>query len=397
MMTQRQALEVVLLHRGERIVVTAMSSAGLWPQLSNSPLDFAYIPSAMGHAPSLGLGLALAQPERGVIVLNGDGCALMSLGNLVTLAHHRANIHVLILDNGIYEVTGGQPHVGAGQVDFAAIARGAGIERVYTFATLADWQAGAAEALAGVGPVVIHLKVEALMGQKTPKPPRPMAEQICRLQEARWRKLIDMNPQDEIWMCRALVLAERGRGHVEPNPLVGAVIVRDGTLVGEGWHEKFGQAHAEVNALAQAGDAARGATLTSRWNRAVITARRPPAPMRDHRAGIARVVAALEDPFPQVAGQGAAQTARRGHPHRLRRLRESGPTSKRPLPEVARHRPAVCPCQVGDVARWQESRPGPATPSGSATKHRAASCTNSAAEWTASSSASAPRSPTTRC
>ena len=72
-MTQRQALEVVLPHRGDRIVVSTMSSAGIWPLLSESPLDFAYIPSAMGHAPSLGLGLALAQPERGVIVLNGDG------------------------------------------------------------------------------------------------------------------------------------------------------------------------------------------------------------------------------------------------------------------------------------------------------------------------------------
>ena len=184
LMTQRQALEVVLAQRGERIIVTTMSSAGLWPQLSNSPLDFAYIPSAMGHAPSLGLGLALAQPERGVIVLNGDGCALMSLGNLVTLAHHPAHIHVLILDNGQYEVTGGQPHAGGGHVDFAALARAAGIQRTYTFAMLAAWQAGAAEALAGAGPVVIHLKVEALPGQKTPKPPHPMAEQIRRLQEA---------------------------------------------------------------------------------------------------------------------------------------------------------------------------------------------------------------------
>ena len=183
-MTQRQALEVVLPHRGDRIVVSTMSSAGIWPLLSESPLDFAYIPSAMGHAPSLGLGLALAQPERGVIVLNGDGCALMSLGNLVTLAHHPANIHVVILDNGHYEVTGGQPHAGAGHVDFATIARGAGTKRVYSFATLADWEAGAAEALPGPGPVVIQLKVEALSGQKTPKPPRPLAEQIRRLQEA---------------------------------------------------------------------------------------------------------------------------------------------------------------------------------------------------------------------
>ncbi|MBI3822157.1 MAG: aldehyde dehydrogenase, partial [Planctomycetes bacterium] len=159
-------------------------SAGIWPQLSNSPLDFAYIPSAMGHGPSLGLGLALAQPERGVIVLNGDGCALMSLGNLVTLAHHPANMHVVILDNGHYEVTGGQPHAGTGHVDLAAMAHAAGIGRTYTFSTLAEWQTGAAQAFGGSGPVVIHLKVEALLGQKTPKPPRPMAEQIRRLQDA---------------------------------------------------------------------------------------------------------------------------------------------------------------------------------------------------------------------
>ncbi len=122
-MTQRQALEVLLSHRGERIVVTTMSSAGLWPQLSDSPLDFAYIPSAMGHAPALGLGLALAQPGRGVIVVNGDGCMLMSLGSLVTLADQRAHVFLIILENGLYEVTGGQAYAGAGQLDFALLAR----------------------------------------------------------------------------------------------------------------------------------------------------------------------------------------------------------------------------------------------------------------------------------
>jgi thiamine pyrophosphate-dependent acetolactate synthase large subunit-like protein len=184
-MSQRQALEVVLAHRGERIVVTTMSSAGIWPQLSQSPLDFAYIPSAMGHGPSLGLGLALAQPERGVIVLNGDGCALMSLGNLVTLANHPADVYLIILDNGQYEVTGGQPHAGSGRlIDYAQIARGAGIRRTYTFDTLTNWQSGATEVLAGPGPVVVHLLVEALAGQKTPKAPKPMAEQVRQLQEA---------------------------------------------------------------------------------------------------------------------------------------------------------------------------------------------------------------------
>jgi thiamine pyrophosphate-dependent acetolactate synthase large subunit-like protein len=161
-----------------------MSTAGIWPQLSDTPLDFAYIPSAMGHGPSLGLGLALAQPERGAIILNGDGCTLMSLGNLVTAAQQPANLFIIILDNAIYEVTGGQPHAGGDRVNYAALARAAGIQRTYSFDTLADWQAGAAAALSGRGPVVIHLKVEARFGQKTPKAPRPMSEQIQRLQEA---------------------------------------------------------------------------------------------------------------------------------------------------------------------------------------------------------------------
>ncbi len=182
--THRQALDVVLAHRSDKIVVTTMTSAGLWPHLSDDPLDFAYIPSAMGHGPSLGLGLALAQPSRGVIVFNGDGCTLMSLGNLVTLAQHRANVYVIVLDNGIYEVTGGQPHAGAQHVDYAALARAAGITRTYTCATFSEWQATAGAALSGAGPVVIHLKIEARFGQKTPKPPRPMAEQIRRLQQA---------------------------------------------------------------------------------------------------------------------------------------------------------------------------------------------------------------------
>jgi len=69
-MTQRQALEVLAQHRGERIVIATMASIAFWPQLSDRPLDFAYMPSAMGQGPALGLGLALAHPERGSIVLS---------------------------------------------------------------------------------------------------------------------------------------------------------------------------------------------------------------------------------------------------------------------------------------------------------------------------------------
>jgi len=182
-MTHREALEILAQHRGQRIVIPTMASIAIWPRLSDTPLDFAYMPSAMGQGPTLGLGLALAQPERGVIVLNGDGSMLMNLGSLVTLANHPANIYVVVMDNGIYEVTGGQPTAGTGHTDFAAMARAAGIKRVYTFGTRAEWLAGAAEALSGAGPVVIVLNIEGRLGQKTPPPPRPMAEQIARLKQ----------------------------------------------------------------------------------------------------------------------------------------------------------------------------------------------------------------------
>jgi thiamine pyrophosphate-dependent acetolactate synthase large subunit-like protein len=183
-LTHREVLEVLARHRGNRIVITTMTAVGIWPELSDTPLDFAYLPSAMGHAPGLALGLAMAQPEHGAVVVNGDGSMLMNLGALVTLANHPANVYVLILDNAMYEVTGGQPTAAGGHTDFAALARGAGIVRVYEFHTGEQWQAGAAQALSGPGPVVIWLHVEGRLGQKTPKAPRPMAEQIARLHGA---------------------------------------------------------------------------------------------------------------------------------------------------------------------------------------------------------------------
>ena len=115
-------------------------------------------------------------------------------------------------------------------------------------------------------------------------------------------------------MRRALQLAEQGRGHVEPNPLVGAVIVRDGKIVGEGWHQQYGAAHAEINAIAMAGEAARGGTLYVTLEPCCHHGKTPPCTDVVVRAGIARVVAALEDPFPLVAGNGAALLRAAGIP-----------------------------------------------------------------------------------
>jgi diaminohydroxyphosphoribosylaminopyrimidine deaminase/5-amino-6-(5-phosphoribosylamino)uracil reductase len=106
-------------------------------------------------------------------------------------------------------------------------------------------------------------------------------------------------------MRRALALAARGRGAVEPNPMVGAVVLDPGGAVaGEGWHERFGGPHAEVHALAAAGDRARGGTLVVTLEPCCHHGKTPPCTDAVLKAGIARVVAAMADPFPKVAGGG---------------------------------------------------------------------------------------------
>jgi diaminohydroxyphosphoribosylaminopyrimidine deaminase / 5-amino-6-(5-phosphoribosylamino)uracil reductase len=110
---------------------------------------------------------------------------------------------------------------------------------------------------------------------------------------------------DVTFMRRALELAERGRGLTSPNPMVGAVVVRDGHVVGEGAHLRAGGPHAEIEALAAAGDATRGATLYVTLEPCAHHGRTPPCAPAVARAGIVRVVAALRDPNPLVAGGGA--------------------------------------------------------------------------------------------
>jgi sulfopyruvate decarboxylase subunit beta len=184
MMTHREALEVLAAHRGDHVVVTTMGSVAIWPELSDSPRDFHYIPSSMGQGVPLGLGLCMAKPGLPVAVLVGDGGLLMNLGCLVTAAQFTPPLRILLIDNGLYEVTGGQPVANARRTDFAAIARGAGISRVHTCEARNEWEAIAAKALAGPEPVFVWLKVEGVRGKSTPAPPRPMDEQISRLREA---------------------------------------------------------------------------------------------------------------------------------------------------------------------------------------------------------------------
>jgi diaminohydroxyphosphoribosylaminopyrimidine deaminase/5-amino-6-(5-phosphoribosylamino)uracil reductase len=112
---------------------------------------------------------------------------------------------------------------------------------------------------------------------------------------------------DHGFMARALRLAALGLNTTTPNPRVGCVLVRDGVVVGEGWHEKAGEPHAEAYALQRAGAAARGATAYVTLEPCAHFGRTPPCADALIAAGAVRVVAAMEDPNPQVAGEGMAR------------------------------------------------------------------------------------------
>jgi len=110
--------------------------------------------------------------------------------------------------------------------------------------------------------------------------------------------------RDARWMRRALRLASRGQGRTSPNPMVGAVIVKRGREVGEGYHREVGGPHAEVNALRAAGPAARGATLYVTLEPCCHYGRTPPCTAAITQAGVSRVLAACLDPSPRVNGRG---------------------------------------------------------------------------------------------
>jgi thiamine pyrophosphate-dependent acetolactate synthase large subunit-like protein len=181
------ALHVLInLRQPDQIVITNQASARVWPQLAQHPLDFHYNPSTMGGAVPLALGLALAQPDRHALVVSGDGSLLMSLGALVTVAGTGvSNLTIVVLDNGRYEVTGGQKTPASGGVlDYPLLARAAGFPSAIAFSDLAAWQAGAAPALSAPGPRFISLKVAPTPREYFAGSTSPPAEQLPRLQSA---------------------------------------------------------------------------------------------------------------------------------------------------------------------------------------------------------------------
>jgi diaminohydroxyphosphoribosylaminopyrimidine deaminase/5-amino-6-(5-phosphoribosylamino)uracil reductase len=164
---------------------------------------------------------------------------------------------------------------------------------------------------------------------------------IFRILEDQYaQKARESKAADSRFMQLALTLGRRGLGRTWPNPAVGAVIVKDGVIVGRGWTQPGGRPHAEVEALRRAGEAARGATLYATLEPCSHFGKSPPCADAIIAAGLARVVSAIEDPNPEVAGQGHARLraagiavdvgigaveAARDHAGHFRRIRDGRP------------------------------------------------------------------------
>lgn len=159
MMRRDEVLQTLAKHRTDEIVLTTMSTAQEWPAYSQSEFDFNARGTGMGHLPDMGLGLAVACPERKVLILNGDGSMLMNLGVLVSIANAAPrNLILFVFENEIYEVTGGQPIPGRGRASFAAMAKGAGFPHAFEFSEVAAFDKELPNLLKLEGPVFVTVK-----------------------------------------------------------------------------------------------------------------------------------------------------------------------------------------------------------------------------------------------
>lgn len=154
------ALRAIAELRGDAIAVPTMTNVEPWQRLSPSDLNVPCV-GFMGGASSLGLGLALAQPQRKVLVFDGDGSLCMQLGALATNAGAGARNFVhFLFKNGVYQVSGSQPIPAAGKIDFATMARGAGYAQVFAFDDLEEFKVKLEEVMRAEGPVFVELTTD---------------------------------------------------------------------------------------------------------------------------------------------------------------------------------------------------------------------------------------------
>jgi len=176
MMHTADLLKVFAPHRGDAIVISGRGGRH-WIEISDTPMDLPLGDPAMGGHAGFGLGLALAQPDKRVVLFDSEGDILMSLGQLATIAEQApANLYHFILDNEVYATTGGQPVPGSKVVDYAALAKAAGYPTAVNIAELDDFKRQLPGLLATQGPVFCSLKVF------------PEVENTPIGQRVRWRK-----------------------------------------------------------------------------------------------------------------------------------------------------------------------------------------------------------------
>lgn len=184
MINNTDAVRLIDSKRNGSIIVPTMNANnvgfGLPSVTTDQKMDLP-LSGAMGKASSLGLGLALAQPDKKVFVLDGDGSLLMNLGALVTTANKAPkNFYHFLFNNGVYAVTGGQPIPGSEISDWEGLAKSAGYAAVFDFDNLEDFTTGIDEVLAAEGPVFVHLAVEPQI-ENTPVQFRPRSPRTVQM------------------------------------------------------------------------------------------------------------------------------------------------------------------------------------------------------------------------
>jgi thiamine pyrophosphate-dependent acetolactate synthase large subunit-like protein len=182
--TRREAVEALIDVKGEGISVATMQAGKPWAEVGGSEGLNLNVVGCMGAASTWALGVALARPDKRLMVLDGDGSLLMQLGSLVTIgAQSPANFYHFVFENGTYGTSGNQPMPGQTH-DFCALAKAAGYKASFSFTEAPELRAGLPEVLATPGPVLIRLVIEPEHTELTGNGVFDTAAQVQKLKAA---------------------------------------------------------------------------------------------------------------------------------------------------------------------------------------------------------------------
>jgi sulfopyruvate decarboxylase subunit beta len=181
-MQRKDATEALAALRADAITITTEQCIKAWreavPGAMEDPTHIDVV-GAMGSASSIALGIALAQPQRKVIVMDGDGSLLMQLGSLVTIAGAAPeNLYHIVFENGVYATSGGQPLPAEGRLDFEMLARGAGFAHAARFDDASEFRAALPDLLERRGPVFVTLQIGHEVGVPSGTRSALMGEQM---------------------------------------------------------------------------------------------------------------------------------------------------------------------------------------------------------------------------